>query len=84
MKIVEVEWLDSQMSSGWRHKDTIEEVFGKTTCLCASIGYLVLEDEDKIMLAQNLGDWFEGDTQACNTMIIPRCSIKNIKEIKSK
>ena len=48
MKIVEVVWLDSQGREGWTDKKEMQE--WNEDLLCKSVGYLLREENDRIIL----------------------------------
>ncbi len=77
MKIVEVEWLDAQ--SGFSSPLTIEELEKEEPIHTFSVGYLLKEDKDKIILGfMVFGD--EGVFK--HWQLIPRGMIKKIKVIR--
>ncbi len=77
MKIVEVEWLDAQ--SGFSSPLTIEELEREEPIHTLSVGYLLKEDKDKIILGfMVFGD--EGTFK--HWQLIPRGMIKKIKVIR--
>jgi len=49
-KIIEVEWIDTSSISGWHDKDIIDNPIDFT---CHSVGYLLKETPEYIMLAQS-------------------------------
>ncbi len=76
-KIVEVEWLDAQ--SGFSSPLTLEELEREEPVHTFSVGYLLKEDKDKVILGFMMWgeeDWFK------HWQLIPRGMIKNIKEVK--
>ena len=75
MKIVEVTWVDSRMSEkSWHCEDEAKcwEVSN-----CRSVGFLLADDEEKIVLAMC---W--GDANVNGVLAIPKVCIKNVKELK--
>ena len=77
MKKVIIDWVDSVRASDWTYTEDID---GKTMN-CISIGFLLKETDDSVTIAQNYG---LNPEQVCNLMTIPKCSIRNVREIKEK
>jgi hypothetical protein len=76
-KIVVIDWIDSGGESGWRHTHELEI----NVCECRTSGFLVMEDEKAVMVALSRTTK-EGFKPYCDTITIPKCSIKNIREIR--
>lgn len=75
-KIVEIEWFDAQTSM---QPLTIEEIERELTPLFSkSVGYLLIEKEDYIVL----GFLDFGNGLIKHHQVIPRAMIKNIKTIR--
>ena len=70
-KVILVEWIDAVCSSGWEI-DSKPELHP-----CTTLGYLITEDTDAIVIASTLS---LGSNNA--RMIIPKAWIKKRKEIK--
>ena len=80
-KILEVEWIDSQSRGRWRD---IEEAAKDYAGKCCTVGLVIRDDGDSLVLAQT---WSDDLTCVCDTMSIPRKSIlrrKNIGTVKPK
>ncbi len=74
MKIVKIEWVDSNIMHGWQPLD----IFEGRLALCESVGYLYEETDELVTLtmgASDLGSIIE-------TLSIPRGCIKSIKELR--
>lgn len=72
--LILVEWSDSATPvSAWHFLSDLPEV----DCVrCKSVGWIVGESDDVIMLAPNLGDCDSFETaQACGCIRIPKVSI---------
>lgn len=76
-EIVIIEWVDSVRASDWTYVEDVDE----KPMDCISVGFLVEETNDSVTIAQNYGIKPE---QVCNTMTIPKCSIKSIRKIDEK
>ena len=77
MRIIKINWVDSVRASDW---ELLEDVDNKLLD-CVSVGFLIKETDEQITIAQNYGIKPE---QVCNLMTIPRCSIRDIKELKEE
>lgn len=79
-KIVEVEWLDAQSSLDCM---TVSELKKQKLFLTQSCGYLMVEDEEKIVLSfMNFGFNIDDEPLMKHYQIIPRGMIKKIKTIR--
>jgi len=71
-KMVLIEWLDSrQPFSGWQFLKDLEM---PKSCKCISVGWLLEEDADQVVVAAHLNDLGKDD-QVMGVMAIPSCSI---------
>ena len=77
MKIVVIDWVDSVRASDWVLMEDVNE----KSLDCVSIGFLIKETNKHVTIAQNYG---ENPEQVCNLMTIPKCSIRNIRELKEE
>lgn len=72
--VVYVRWVDSTSRSGWQRL----EGFREDALLCATIGFLVREDDETISIAHSLA-FHDGEGQipdgANNIITIPKCAI---------
>ena len=80
MKAVKITWIDSQEITHWHHKSDIEDALGCS--LIESIGHVVKENKTYISIAGHISS--DKDSSMCGVMSIPKCSIKEIKEINNK
>ena len=73
-RIVLVEWADSNFEHGWLSVDQVSGILITTV----SVGFVVLEDDDSISIAQNKSEinTFMG------VMTIPKSCIMSIKEMR--
>ncbi len=76
-KIVEVEWLDAQ--SGFSSPLTIEELEREEPLITFSVGYLLKEDEEKVILGFMM---FGDEGMFKHWQLIPRGMIKNIQTLE--
>ena len=77
MKIVVIDWVDSVRAFDW----TLIEDVDEKSLDCISVGFLLKETDNHVTIAQNYGIKPE---QVCNLITIPKCSIRNIREIKQE
>jgi len=77
MKIVEVEWFDAQ--SGFSSPLTLEELEKEEPFHTFSVGYLIKEDKDKVILGFMM---FGDEGMFKHWQLIPRGMIKKIKVIR--
>jgi len=75
VKIVKVKWIDSSIQHGWQ-----EDINGCCVALCDDVGYLVGEDDEKIILARGVSNagFFN------SPLAIPKGCVKYIKEMRLK
>lgn len=80
-KLVVVEWLDSaQPASEWRH---ISDAPDLEVIRCLSVGWVVGENRQVVMLAPNIGDHKSGGgAQGCGFIRIPACAITKLTELQ--
>lgn len=70
--MVLIEWLDSrQPFSGWQFLEDLEM---PKSCKCLSVGWLLEEDADRVVIAAHLGDMSRGG-QVMGVMAIPMRSV---------
>ena len=80
-RLVLVEWWDSrQPVPRWL---CLDEVDGVESCACVSVGFLIRETENEIVLAPNLADLDDDElVQGSGIITIPRCSVKNVVDLE--
>ncbi|OGP74927.1 MAG: hypothetical protein A2Y80_08225 [Deltaproteobacteria bacterium RBG_13_58_19] len=72
-QMVLIEWLDSrQPFTGWQF---LEDMEIPNSCKCSSVGWLLEEDVDRVVIAAHLGD-LNRNGQAMGVMVIPLCAIQ--------
>lgn len=83
MKMVLVDWVDSHSDGGWKPLSEIKkDALLKDRLNCQSVGYLILETKDFVLLAMSLTIPMPKEEQNfTETMQIPKCSIGSIKEL---
>lgn len=78
MKIVEIEWFDAQ--SGFSCPIEIEEVDDIKPLMTHSVGYLLKEDKEKVVLGFMM---FNDRMSFKHWQLIPKGMIKKIKVIRN-
>ena len=82
-RIVEVEWLDSQSWSGWHpHAQVVHEHSDESDKMCRSVGYLIVDDEHGVTLAQSQtgprADDGKHPRSWGDTIFVPRSQVKRM------
>jgi hypothetical protein len=84
-QLVEVEWLDSVSWSGWR---PLAEATARATVeeqRHVSLGYLLLDNDAGLMIAQSLSDYpEEGSTMVGEVLMIPRAVVVSMRKLRSR
>lgn len=82
-KIVEVNWVDSEHHADWEKiSDVIEEQSGSLGC--RSVGYLISDTEDRIILATSVSEDEETEEQVSAYITIPKICITSQKELRKR
>ena len=77
MEIVKVDWLDAQ--SGFSSPLTIEELESEEPIITSSVGYLLKEDEKKIILGFMM---FGDEGMFKHWQLIPKGMVQKITKLK--
>ena len=78
--IVEIEWFDAQSYSGYA--EDIGKLKEWGLCLSKSVGYLLFEDKEKVILGFSI---FQGEPEVNSVkhlQMIPRKMIKKINKLR--
>jgi len=80
--IIEIVWLDSfNSSSGWKNSDEIEKwINDRPFFTCKSIGYMIKETTDYVILGQTKDENSYGDVMGLTS--ITKGTIKSIRRLK--
>ena len=80
-QLVKVKWLDSrQAEPTWeRLSDTHDDFDFPRACPSETVGWLIKESNDSILLAQSLADKDDDDPMTAGRATIARCQIIEIK-----
>ncbi len=80
-KLILVEWLDSRVSdSGWQFLTDTKE---PDACKVQTIGWLIKQGKNAILLAQCLSDEGEEHQQTGGRATIARCQIQKILDLSN-
>ncbi|MFA0813890.1 hypothetical protein [Microbulbifer epialgicus] len=78
-KLVRVEWVDSaQPYPQWSH---LEDLPSLEPVKCCTVGWLIAESEEVLMIAQSVGEVNTDNAQASGLMRIPRASVKSLLQL---
>ncbi len=77
MKIVKITWLDAQrVELGVQHQEDIADL---QPIPCDIVGFLIHEDKERIVIAQEKWDDLQGFKYV---HVIPKCSVIKIRRLK--
>lgn len=71
-KLVEVMWIDSSFSAGWKTRSTYS-----APEMCRTVGYLTHKDKKCVNVSMNLSSESRSETMA-----IPRANVKSIRKVR--
>ena len=80
-RIVEVEWLDAMSEGRWMDTETAISRATREVMLHRSVGYLIHETDDLILLAGSRGETSEN---VADTMQIPRVAVLAVRDLREK
>ena len=69
-----VQWDDAESAVDWQ-EEPLEPL---APCICTSIGFLVRDEPDRILIADS---YFDGTRTISNTIKIPRGMIREMREL---
>ena len=72
MHLAIVEWVDSNVITGWHHKDSDASISN-----CVTVGILRRENAKEVEMVLNFSQWSKAEVIA-----IPKVSIKRIRRLK--
>lgn len=75
MIIAVVHWIDAYSIDEW---GSIKEVERADNYKCITVGMLMHEDKDRVIIAHTTG----GENDSCGNIVIPKCSIKAFNKRK--
>lgn len=81
MKLVLVEWLDSDDHQGWNSRAEVQRLADKDPLLCMSVGWVVADTDRYLLLAPSRGAQEEDEMQVCDVMQIPRAAVSRVRPL---
>ena len=86
MKIIEIEWVDSNHNAGWKDVGSaIEYANTKLSLTCKTAGYLMSETKDRVNVVQSLAWHYDEDESADSVdgiLTIPKVAIIGRRYLK--
>lgn len=79
MRRVEIEWLDSISEGRWNDREQIERQANRANMLHRSVGYLLMDNDDFVLLAGSRG---ETNENYADTMQIPKVAVLAIHDLR--
>lgn len=76
-----VEWEDCESMEGWQFEKDIEDFFKRPLSIMLSVGWLLQQNDDWVILAQSVDLNQEDGFKAGDLMKIPRRMISKILEV---
>lgn len=76
-KKASVSWIDSSTSGGWADPGDCASLVAHVMAPCESLGYIVSETDDVLILAQSL----DSEQNPCNLIGIPKLAIRRVDPI---
>lgn len=80
--VVRVTWLDSHAYGGWKSRDEWAEHISADRLVCESVGWLVIDGRDYLVLAQSRGNRV-GDATWADMVQIPRVAVQTVRVLPS-
>lgn len=74
-----IKWVDSSSTDRWQH---ITRAEGISVCECESTGYVLVDNEEQIILALSCANRGTDDEQYIGTIAIPKVAVTKITKIK--
>jgi hypothetical protein len=75
MKFVEVRWMDIAGYPGWHNEDDKPETYEPMRC--TSVGYLLYESKDRVVLCGSLGP-----EKFCDITVIPAGCVDAVRDLE--
>ena len=76
---VEVTWVDPHASGGWRAPE--DELERAVPLACTSVGYLLEQDEQRLVLVQSSAD-DQGDELVADSLAIPAEVVRKVRRLR--
>ena len=83
MKLVEIDWIDSNCQWGWTKMDKLKEDATSKSLICRTVGYLIVDEPDRVALVQSLAwsDVKDPPASGDAMLVIPRTAIMAIRNL---
>jgi hypothetical protein len=81
-KLVEVLWEDFTVFHGWRDHEEIVDIVDGECDKCLSVGYLVADKPDKIVIAPTIALGEALTKEMADLIRIPRSQAKSIRNLR--
>jgi hypothetical protein len=78
---IEIFWIDSMKTSGWRYEDDVENVTKDIYLDHKAIGYFISQNKKQIVICQSKSDDGEEKSNVGDLLTIPRVAIRKIVKI---
>jgi hypothetical protein len=75
--VVEVWWVDTETSVGWRDHAELKMARTGPLMLCCSVGYLVEDNHDRVIIIQSFSE-----TSHAERTIIPKAVVTKIVKVR--
>ncbi len=79
--IIQIFWLDSMSTSGWKFEDNIDELTKDKYLLHTSVGFFVKKEKYQIVIVQSKSADGEEKSNVAELLAIPIVCIKKIKKL---
>lgn len=78
--IERITWVDSYgCGPSWRTLDELPDA-----CICNSVGWVIRENEEVLVIAPHYSEPSDGDTVYCGEMVIPIACIRERVQLQSR
>ena len=83
-ELVEVTWRDTHSQGAWENLKDLTRRMSEQPLLCASLGYLVLDVPDRLVIVQSIS-WDDAAQEslelADSALVIPRSALVSITKL---
>ena len=86
MKLVRIDWIDSHAGNEWKSLDEARREAEKDSALLVrSVGYVVADELDYILLAATWSPGEKSDEDMVNNLMqIPRVAVKDLQPLENR
>ena len=79
---IEVFWIDSMGTGGWRFEDELEDLTKDKYLLHSTVGYFFRRDKHQIVVVGSKSNDGEDKSNVREILAIPSVAVKHIKKLK--